>query len=136
MKESYKILIVDDEEGVLTSLGKRLILEGYSVDTYSDSLNALEKFKEEKYHIAIIDIVMPNIDGIYLLKEIKAYDALTQVIMVTGQPTMNTTIQALELGANDYILKPFKSIDYVVEVVGFSVGKLERWKESMRNMIV
>lgn len=63
--------------------------------------------KNNKFHIVITDIVMPNMNGIDLLKAAKSYDALTQVIMMTGYSTMEITIQSLEFGANDYILKPF-----------------------------
>ncbi|WP_270566378.1 response regulator [Clostridium beijerinckii] len=135
MKEEYKILIIDDEEEILLSLKKNLILEGYNVETCNDSVKALEMIKNNKFHIVITDIVMPNMNGIDLLKAAKAYDALTQVIMMTGYSTMEITIQSLEFGANDYILKPFKSIEYIIEIIDYSIQKLERWRESIRGIV-
>lgn len=135
MKEEYKILIIDDEEEILLSLKKNLILEGYNVETCNDSMEALEMIKNNKFHIVITDIVMPNMNGIDLLKATKAYDALTQVIMMTGYSTMEITIQSLEFGANDYILKPFKSIEYIIEIIDYSIQKLERWRESIRGLV-
>lgn len=135
MKEEYKILIIDDEDEILLSLKKNLILEGYNVETCNDSEEALEMIKNNKFHIVITDIVMPNMNGIDLLKAAKAYDALTQVIMMTGYSTMEITIQSLEFGANDYILKPFKSIEYIIEIIDYSIQKLERWRESIRGLV-
>ncbi|ALB44647.1 hypothetical protein AXY43_09175 [Clostridium sp. MF28] len=135
MKKEYKILIIDDEEEILLSLKKNLVLEGYNVETCNDSVEALEMIKNNKFHIVITDIVMPNMNGIDLLKAAKSYDALTQVIMMTGYSTMEITIQSLEFGANDYILKPFKSIEYIIEIIDYSIQKLERWRESIRGLV-
>ncbi|MBV7273370.1 response regulator [Clostridium sp. PL3] len=135
MGKGYKILIVDYEEETINSITENLITEGYSVETCTDSLKALDKFKSEKYHVVIIDVGMPHMNGIDLLREVKFYDALTQVIMVSEHSTMDNVIQALELGANDYILEPFKSIEVLVETVKLSIKKLERWKETIRKIV-
>ncbi|NRW83842.1 response regulator [Clostridium beijerinckii] len=105
------------------------------METCNDSVKALEMIKNNKFHIVITDIVMPNMNGIDLLKAAKSYDALTQVIMMTGYSTMEITIQSLEFGANDYILKPFKSIEYIIEIIDYSIQKLERWRESIRGLV-
>jgi DNA-binding response OmpR family regulator len=96
---------------------------------------AFFKVKKEKYHIVLADIAIPEIDGIQLLREIKEYDAMTQVIMMTGNSTMDKILTSLEFGANDYILKPFKSVEYVVTVIEYSLQKLERWRESIIELI-
>ncbi len=134
-KQNYKILIVDDESDILESLKKNLVLEGYRVETTEDSQEALERIKNDKFHIVLTDIVMPKMDGIELLREIKSYDALAQVIMMTGYSTMDKTIKSLESGANDYILKPFKSVEYVISIINLSIDKLERWRESIRGIV-
>jgi len=135
MKQKYKILIVDDEEDIVEALKKHLKLEGYTVDTANSAAEAFEKVKNDKYHIVLTDIVMPDMDGIELLREIKSYDALTQVIMMTGYSTMDKTLSSLEFGANDYILKPFKSVEYVIEIIEYSIKKLERWRECIAQMV-
>jgi YesN/AraC family two-component response regulator len=135
MKQKYKILIVDDEEGIICTLKNHLKLEGYSVDTAQSAVEAFGKVKRDKYHIILTDIMMPEMDGIELLREIKSYDALTQVIMMTGYSTMDKTLSALEFGANDYILKPFKSVEHVIQIIDYSVQKLERWRESITQIV-
>ncbi len=135
MKQKYKILIVDDEEGIVGTLKKHLKLDGYTVDTAQSAVEAFEKIKKDKYHIVLTDIVMPEMDGIELLREIKSYDALTQVIMMTGYSTMDKTLSSLEFGANDYILKPFKSVEHVMQIIDYSIKKLERWRESIIQMV-
>lgn len=135
MKQKYKVLIVDDEDGIVFTLKKHLEMEEFTVDTAQNAVSAIEKVKNDKYHIVLTDIVMPEMDGIELLREIKRYDALTQVIMMTGYSTMDKTLSSLEYGANDYILKPFKSVEHVIQVIDYSVQKLERWRESIIQIV-
>ncbi len=134
MKYKYKILIVDDEEEVLDTLKKHLEQEKYKVET-TISDDALEKVKSDKYHIVLIDIVMPQMDGLELLREIKKYDPMTQIIMMTDGSTMDSILKSLEYGANDYIYKPLKSAEYVLNVIDYSVQKLERWREAIIQLI-
>ncbi|HEY8805133.1 MAG TPA: response regulator [Clostridium sp.] len=134
MKYKYKILIVDDEEEVLDTLKKHLEQEKYKVET-TISDDALEKVKSDKYHIVLIDIVMPQMDGLELLREIKKYDPMTQIIMMTDGSTMDSILKSLEYGANDYIYKPLKSAEYVLNVIDYSVQKLERWREAIIQLV-
>ena len=134
MKYKYKILIVDDEEEVLDTLKKHLEQEKYKVET-TISDDALEKVKSDKYHIVLIDIVMPQMDGLELLREIKKYDPMTQIIMMTEGSTMDSILKSLEYGANDYIDKPLKSAEYVLNVIDYSVQKLERWREAIIQLV-
>jgi len=135
MKYKYKVLIVDEEEEILCTLKKLLEKETYAVETTRSAINAFEKVKSDKYHIVLIDIGMPEMNGIELLKEIKSYDALTQVIMMAEHSTMEKILSSLEYGANDYILKPFKSVEHVIQVIDYSVQKLERWRESIIQIV-
>jgi len=131
----YKVLIVDKEEKVLCTLKKILEQETYIVETVQSTVDALEMVKSDKYHIVLIEIDMPDMNGIELLKEIKNYDALTQVIMMTEHSTMEKILSSLEYGANDYIPKPFNSIEHVMQVIDYSVQKLERWRESIIQIV-
>lgn len=135
MKHKYKVLIVDDEEEILCSLKEILEQETYVVETVSKAFDALEKVKTDKYHIILIDADMPGMSGIDLLKEIKSYDALTQVIMMDEQSTMEKILSSLEYGANDYILKSFNDVEHFVQMINYSVQKLERWRESIIQMV-
>lgn len=136
MMHKYKVLIADDEEEILCTLKKLLEQETYAVETTRSAVNALEKVKSDKYHVALIDIDMPEMNGIELLKEIKSYDALTQVIMMAEHSTMERILSSLEYGANDYIMKPFISVEHVMQVIDYSVQKLERWRESIIKLVI
>ena len=135
MKCKYKVLIVDKEEEVLCTLKKILEQETYVVETTRNATDALEKIKSDKYHIVLIEIDISGMNGIELLKEIKSYDALTQVIMMAEHSTMEKILSSLEFGANDYIPKPFKNMEQVVQVIDYSVQKLERWRESIIQIV-
>ncbi|MBU3188918.1 response regulator [Clostridium bowmanii] len=135
MKYKYKILIVDKEEEELSTLKKRLEQEGYKVETTKSAIDAFKKIKGDKYHIVLIDIEMPEMDGLGLLREIKKYDSMTQIIMMTQHSTMDKILGSLEYGANDYIYKPFESEEYVMNIIDHSVQKLERWREAIIQIV-
>ncbi len=135
MNDRYKILIVDDEETVGNRLKECLEKAGYCVETSLLASEALEKVKNAKYHIVLTDIGMPQMDGIELLMAIKKYDPMTQIIMMTASSTIDKILRALEYGANDYMLKPFKSEDYVLAMVDHSVQKLERWRDAFIQIV-
>ncbi|MBU3099300.1 MULTISPECIES: response regulator [Clostridium] len=135
MKYKYKILIVDEQDEVLVTLKKQLEQEGYKVETTQSDAEAFEKIKGDKYHIVLIDIAMPEIDGLQLLREIKKYDPMTQVIMMTEHSTMDKILSSLEYGANDYINEPLKSTEYVISVIDYSVQKLERWRTAIIQIV-
>lgn len=135
MKYKYKVLIVEEDEDIISTLTKLLEKETYTVEAIRSAGDALERIKSEKYHIVLIDTDMHEMSGIDLLKEIKSYDALAQVIMMSGNSTMENILSSLEYGANDYIRKPFKSEEHVMQVIDYSVQKLERWRESIIQLV-
>ena len=136
MYPKIKILIVDDEQDVVVVLEEFLRMEGYEVYSTTSSIEALEMIKEQKYHIVLSDIMMPQMNGIEFLTAVKQYDALTQVIMMTSHSTMDKTMRCLEAGANDYILKPFKNLSQLAEIIKLSEDKLKRWWDNMRGNFV
>lgn len=102
-----QILIVDDEQSMLDFLTLMLQKEGYDIITANDGAKAKELIKKEKLDLIISDIKMPDIDGIELLKFIKEVNPEATVILITAYASTKTAIQALKLGAYDYISKPF-----------------------------
>ena len=134
MKEKYNILIVDDEDSTLERLKEDLSIRGYGVDLVDHGQKALEKIRQDKYHIILIHIERPDMDGIELLKAIKNYDSLAQVIMMSSDSDMNKILSALEYGANDYIHKSVNH-ELILELIDFSVQKLERWRKAMIHLI-
>lgn len=111
-----RILVVDDEEEVLNTLKEFLTVKGYEVHTARDGLEAIEKMKEVRPHVVFLDIIMPGMGGIDALKEIKKIDPLVGVIMATAVTDEELGKRTLQLGAYDYITKPF-DLNYIETVV-------------------
>lgn len=101
-----KVLLVDDEAIIVEVLARELRLEGYEVDTATSGAGALAMFDENSYHVVITDLVMPEVDGIGVLKAVKSSSPGTFVIILTGYGDMNSVIDSLRLGVDDYQIKP------------------------------
>ena len=106
MKEKSTIALVDDERNILTSLGLALEAEGYKVRTYSDGAQALEGLTEEPADLAILDIKMPRMDGMELLRRMRQKSD-TPVIFLTSKDEEIDELFGLKMGADDFIRKPF-----------------------------
>jgi DNA-binding NtrC family response regulator len=102
-----KILVVDDEITVCKSIRQALLNNEYEVDMALSGEEALKKEDEKKYDVIVADLMMPGLSGIDLLKALKAKNSGARVIMITGYPTMKTTVQSMQIGAFDYLPKPF-----------------------------
>jgi DNA-binding NtrC family response regulator len=107
MASNPKILVIDDEMIVCESCKRILEEDGYEVETALSGMEAFEKMKEAHFDIVITDLKMPGIDGMEVLKRIRKEYQETVVIMITGFSTVETAIEAMKLGAFDYIPKPF-----------------------------
>lgn len=107
MKREVNILVVDDDEIVRESFLEWLREDGYHVEAAEDGFKALEKFKERSWNIALVDLKMPKMDGLELMEKIKEIRPETQVIIITAYATVNTAVQAIKVGAYDYLVKPF-----------------------------
>ncbi len=104
----HRILIVDDEANMLDILSDVLSDEGYIVDVASDGLEAIEKASSGDFHVVILDLRLPDMSGLDILREIKSKTPQTVTIMITAYSSVDTAIQAMKIGAYDYITKPFK----------------------------
>jgi DNA-binding NtrC family response regulator len=104
--DKKSILVIDDDEVVLDSIAKALRLEGHKVDTVETGKEAIEKSNLRFYNLALIDIRLPDMEGTKLLKAMK--DTVPQMvkIIVTGYPSLQNAIEALNKGADGYIVKP------------------------------
>ena len=100
------ILIVDDEEAIRHSLGEILKLEGYAVATAESGEAAVEAIQKQPYDLMLLDIRMPGMDGIEVLKFTNRYAPEIKVILLTAHGSLELAIEALRIGAQDYILKP------------------------------
>ena len=127
-------LIVDDDEMVLTLLGQYLKeRDNLNVQKVNNPKEALKIINQEKVHIMILDIVMPEMDGITLLEEAKKVDPLTHVIMMTADSTLGRVIESLGYGAMDFVMKPFESPEAIVSVIDVSIQRWERWNRVLKK---
>jgi len=127
------VLIVDDQQAAAVILEEFLTKEGYDVHSITSPMIALDMIKKQKYHIILADVSMAKMNDIEFLMQVKKYDALVQVIMMASHSTMKNTMQCLEAGANDYIMKPVDNLPQVLELIKISEDKLNRWWDNMRS---
>ena len=104
---TLKVLVVDDDEAIRISLKQVLVKEGHITTVAENGLLALEQLKRNHFDLALVDLKMPGIDGMSLLKEIRNHDPSTDVVIITGFATVETAVEAIKYGAYDYIQKPF-----------------------------
>lgn len=107
MKNKLSILVVDDEPIVCASCQKILTDKGFKVETALNGKEALKKFKEGDFDIVIVDLKMPGIDGMEVLRSVKKSKLEVDVVMITGYGTIPSAVEAMKLGAVDYVPKPF-----------------------------
>lgn len=121
----YKVLIIDDEKDILDSLSSILEDEGFQVSKATDGKEGLSLFEKEKPEIVILDIWMPELDGIQVLKKIKKKREKAIVIVISGHGTISTAVEAVKMGAYDFLEKPL-SIEKVLEVISRGLGAGDR----------
>jgi signal transduction histidine kinase len=125
------ILIIDDEEGVRITLKKIMEREGYQVDTAADFVDAIQLLDKNFYHTVITDILLPGMSGLDLLRAIKERDQELPVIVITGEPNLETAKESIRYGAYDYIEKPVTK-DNLPPIVNRSVDKKVLIEEKQR----
>lgn len=116
MSDQNRILVIDDESVVLISVDKILSREGYEVVTADKAEDGLEKAKGGGFDLVITDLMMPGMNGIELMHSIKTTGSDVPFLMITGYPSIKTAMQALRLGAIDYIPKPFTRVELISPV--------------------
>jgi len=121
-----RVLLVDDEEQFVETLAERLQMREFDVRTAHTGEEALVRLKEEETDVVVLDVLMPGKDGIETLREIKKQSPMTEVMMLTGQATMDSAIQGLKFGAYDYLMKPTETEDLVAKILKAYARKLEQ----------
>ncbi|MEW5976889.1 MAG: sigma-54 dependent transcriptional regulator [Acidobacteriota bacterium] len=111
MKTDLKVLIADDEASVRESLGSWLRDEGYSVEVAESGKEVLEKMGSEQWDVYLLDIKMPNMDGLELQRKVKSINPTATIIIMTAYASVETAVEAMKQGAYDYIVKPFDPDD-------------------------
>lgn len=125
MKRKASILVVDDDENICKMLSLILESRGYKVDVAYSGEKAIEKSKAKAYNIALLDIVLPDIQGTRLLKELRETTPKMIKIMVTGYPKLDNVIEALNYDADAYLTKPVNP-ENLIKVIEEKLEKQRR----------
>ena len=125
MDEKIKVLIVDDEEVVCLGYQRLLSGDGFSVMTAPDGDTALKIMEMNSFDVVLLDLKMPGMDGLAVLKTIKDRWPTSEVVMITGYPSLETVKEAVQFGAYDYLAKPV--VPEVVIRVTTGATMQKRW---------
>lgn len=126
-----RVLIVDDEEEFAQALAERLVLRDYDVVTSFSGQDAIDKATHYNFDVVILDVRMPGVDGVDVLREIKKIKPLTEVIMLTGHATVESAIEGMKIGAYDYLMKPCET-EELLEKINKAYDKKAEHEERIR----
>jgi len=128
LDQKYRILIVDDDEAIRTTMKVILEDEGYSVDSAPSGKEAIKKTLEQTYNLALLDIRLPDMEGVELLGKMKDNIPRMRKIMVTGFPSLQNAIEAVNRNADAYLIKPV-DVDKLLATVKEQLEKQEEDKK-------
>jgi len=129
------IMLVDDEVPFVETMAKRLGTRNIETIMAFSAEEGLQKLKEnQNIDVIVLDIKMPGMDGIEALKEIKKQTPLVEIIMLTGNATIDSAIDAMKLGAYDFLMKPF-DIEELVSKVEAAAGKKRKHEEKIKDAL-
>lgn len=116
MQIMIRILVVDDDLNICNLLNEFLINLGYDVRVTKDGISAIETFRQFSPHIILLDVILPDMNGVEILRKIREYDKHVRISMISGMHDLRVAKDAIQLGAVDYISKPFE-LDYIEEYI-------------------
>ena len=122
------VLVVDDDAGIRKTLSKILEREGYLVETAENGEQAIEASNRRFFNVALIDIRLPDMEGTELLQRLKKAEPKMVKVIITGYPSLNNAIEAVNKGADGYILKPFDASGLLAMIR----KRLKNQRESMK----
>jgi DNA-binding NtrC family response regulator len=134
MGDSPRILIIDDDENIRKMLTAVLEEEGYTVESVGTGKKAIEKTKKSVYNLALIDIRLPDIDGTKLLTKVRDTTPKMRKIIITGYPTLQNAIEAVNKGADAYIMKPF-AMSKVLKVIKNQLARQAKEKNYSQEKV-
>jgi len=134
MDETARILIVDDDENIRKVLVAILEDERYLVESVGTAREAIEKSKRKFYNLALIDIRLPDMEGIELLTKIKDTTPRMRKVIITGYPTLQNAVDAVNKGADAYIVKPF-DVEKVLKTIQQQLNKQQEEKKYSQGKV-
>ncbi|MBX3271398.1 MAG: sigma-54-dependent Fis family transcriptional regulator [Sandaracinaceae bacterium] len=128
------VLVVDDEKNILSTLSRALRIEDYEVDVAGSAPIALEKLATKAYDLVLLDVMMPEMDGLTMLRKLREAKNEVPVIVMSGHGTIDTAVEATRLGARDFIEKPIASERLLLSLEhALALTRLERENEELRR---
>jgi DNA-binding NtrC family response regulator len=134
MSRNARILVVDDDENIRKVVIAILEDEGYTVESVGTAKEAIEKSKRKFYNIALIDIRLPDMEGIELLTKIRETTPRMRKVIVTGYPTLQNAVEAVNKGADAYIVKPF-DVKKVLKTIEDQLNKQQAEKQYSQDRV-
>src|SRR4051812_10008677 len=128
---SRRILVTDDEQGIRAALGQLLEYEGYEVHTAANAVDAISEYEKFKPSLVFLDVKMAGIDGLEALRRIKQIDPKAVVVMISGHATIQTAVEATQLGAYDILEKPLDT-DRILVTLRNALSHLDLREENAR----
>lgn len=111
-----RILVVEDEENILEAIKLNLELEGYEVVAVDNGVDALKKFREQRFNMVVLDIMLPEMDGLQVCEQIRLENTDTPILFLTAKDSAQDRILGLKQGADDYLTKPFNLEEFLLRV--------------------
>lgn len=132
--DARAVLHIDDDPQVTRMVAKRLSEHGYEVTSLNDPHKAMKELMQNQWRVVLLDIDMPGVNGLNLLREIKAYDGGIQVIMLTGVVTLSTLLQSFRWGAEACFFKPLGDIRPLLGSLDDTFRKINRWWAALEEL--
>ncbi len=133
--KSIRLLLVDDEERFRTTLSKRLAEKGLAAETAGSGIDALKIVKDRPVDVIVLDIRMPEMDGIETLRQVKKINSEVAVILLTGHANIESAVEGMRLGAYDYLMKPCDLEQLLAKITEAWDAKQAREKKAVKNGI-
>jgi len=137
VRHHIKVLVVDDDPQVCKTVGMILQEHGYQVQSYNQPRQALQAVRKSPFDIALVDIKMPDLNGVELVEKLKAEDPRVAVLVMTAYPDIQTAAETMRLGSRDYITKPFheEQLLSAVERVAHAMGLIYTNEQELNRLI-